>query len=207
MTTTRSAVLVAAVLAFAVSILLALLAADVVRTEQALEKGDVRFAGVAGTRGMWEPDTILPSGASRALLGLEDDVAYRQAVQRFRLAQPRQPVTTFAQLTVRSGAERVLAAAAREDADSQRGAAIANLRGALALEEARVGTVSGPALRRAIVHFRRAMELDPDNDDARFNLELALRLLSNAASSSAGSGERASTPASGAGAASSGSGY
>jgi hypothetical protein len=51
------------------------------------------------------------------------------------------------------------------------------------------------------------MELDPENDDARFNLELALRLLSNAASSSAGSGERAATPASGAGAASSGSGY
>lgn len=207
MTTSRIAGPAAVALSFAVAVLLALLAADVVRSQQALEKGDVRFAGVAGTKGMWEGDTILPAGASRALLGLDDDLDYRQAVQRFRFAQPRQPVTTFAQLTKRSGAERVLAGAAREDTDPHRGSALANLRGALALEEARVGTVSGPALRRAASHFRRAMELDPGNDDARFNLELALRLLSNTAGSSAGSGERAGTPASGAGAASSGSGY
>jgi hypothetical protein len=207
MTSWRIGAFAAVALAFAASILLALLAADVVRSQQALERGDIRFTGVAGTKGLWEADTILPAGASGAVLGLDDDLDYRRAVQRFRFAQPRQPVTTFAQLTKRSGAERVLAAASRGEPDAERGATLANLRGALALEEARVGTASGPALRRAASHFRRAMELDPGNDDARFNLELALRLLSNSASSSAGSGERAATPASGAGAASSGSGY
>ena len=205
--TSRIAGPVAVVLAFAVAILLALLAADVMRSEHALEEGDVRFAGGAGTREMWTADTILPAGASRVLLGLGDDLDYREAVQRFRFSQPRQPVTVFAQLTLRSGAERALATAARQDTDPERAAALANFRGALAMEEGRLGTNSGPALRRAASHFRRAMELDPDNDDARFNLELALRLLSNTARSSAGSGERAGTPASGAGAASSGSGY
>lgn len=207
MRTSRIAGPVAVALAFAVAILLALLAADVIRSQQSLEQADVRFAGAAGTKGMWEADTVLPGSASRALLGLGDDIEFRTAVQRFRLAQPRQPVTTFAQLTLRSGAERVLAAASRGEDDPLRASVLANLRGALALEEARVGTVSGPALRRAAAHFRRALELDPDSDQARFNLELALRLLSNAATSSAGSGERAATPASGAGAASSGSGY
>src|SRR5687768_4560244 len=147
MTTSRLSGAAAVALAFVVAVLLALLAADVVRSQQALEEGDVRFAGVAGTKGMWEADTILPAAASRALLGLDDDLDYRQAVQRFRFAQPRQPVTTFAQLAKRSGAERVLAAAAREEPDARKGAALANLRGALALEEARVGTVSGPAVR------------------------------------------------------------
>ena len=207
MTRSRIAGPVTVALAFAVAVLLALLAADVVRSQHALERGDVRFAGVAGTKGMWTPETLLPGGVSRSLLGLEDDLEFRAAVQRFRLARPREAVTSFAQVTVRSGAERALAGADRRDDDPRRSAALANLRGVLALEEARIGTTSTPALRRAASHFRRAMGLDPANDDARFNLELALRLLSSTASSSAGSGQRAATPASGAGAASSGSGY
>ncbi|MGI9111832.1 MAG: hypothetical protein ACR2GT_06515 [Gaiellaceae bacterium] len=197
---------VAVALAFAVAALLALLAADVMRAQQALERGDARFAGAAGTAGMWTADTVLPTGASRSLLDVDDDLEFRAALQRFRLARPREQVTQFSQLAVRSGAERVLARAAVHT-DRRRGSVLANLRGALALEEARLGTGSGPPLRRASGHFRRAVELDPTNDDARFNLELALRLLSSAASSSAGSGERAATPASGAGAASSGGGY
>jgi len=197
---------VAIALAFAIAALLALLAADVVRSQRALERGDARFAGVAGTKGMWTTGTVLPAAASRALLDVTDDIEFRAAIQRFRLARPREPVTQFSQLTVRSGADRLLARAAR-DARARRSSVLANLRGVLALEEARLGTGSGPPLRRAAGYFRRGVELDPSNDDARFNLELALRLLSDAARSSAGSGERAATPASGAGAATSGGGY
>ena len=109
--------------------------------------------------------------------------------------------------TVRSGAERVLAGAARRETDPRRESVLANLRGVLALEEARLGVGSTPPLRRAVGQFRRALELDSSNDDARYNLELALRLLSGAAATSAGSGQRAGTPASGAGAASTGGGY
>jgi hypothetical protein len=195
------------VLAFAVAAVLALLAADVARTEQALERGDTTFARAAGARGMWSADTVLPAGAGRALLDVDDDVDYRTAVQRFRLSRPREPVTRFAQLAERSGAEAALARTARRDPDRIRQSALFNLRGALALEESRLGAGSGPSVRRAVGHFRRAVELDATNEDARFNLELALRLLSRSGGSSAGSGERAATPASGAGAASTGSGY
>ena len=196
----------AVVLAFAVAVLLAVVASDVMRTQQALQSGDARFGGVAGTKGMWKADTVLPAGVSRALLDVEDDLEFRAAVQRFRFSQPRREVTQFSQLAVRSGAERVLAQAAL-DADSRRGSLLANLRGVLALEEARLGVGSTPPLRRAAGQFRRALELDSSNDDARYNLELALRLLSGAAATSAGSGQRAATPASGAGAASTGGGY
>jgi hypothetical protein len=179
----------------------------VLRTQRALADGDARFGSVSGAAGMWEAETMLPASLSRTLLAVEDDLEFRTAVQRFRLVRPREPVTQFSQVTRRSGAERTLARAARRDLGESRRSALLNLRGALALEEARLGANAGPALRRAAAHFRRAVEIDPSNDDAQFNLELALRLLTSTAASSAGSGERAATPASGAGAASSGSGY
>jgi hypothetical protein len=197
----------AVVAAFAVSLVLALLAVDVVRTDRALERGDARFGGVAGTSGMWEADTVLPAQASRRLLAVTDDIHYRRAIQRFRFARPRELVQQFSQLTLRAGADRQLARAAREADDPLRQAELLNLRGALALEEARLGSESTPPIRRALTHFRRAAELDPSNHDAQYNLELALRLLSRAGTTSGGSGERASTPASGAGSGSSGSGY
>lgn len=193
--------------AFALSLALALLAADVIRTERALERGDARYGSVAGVSGMWRAETTLPAGLSRALLGVDDDLDYRSAVQRFRLAQPRQPVQQFSQLTLRAGAERQLARAAAAEPNAGRRATLFVLRGALALEESRLATDSAPAIRRAVTLFRRAVELDPSSHDAQFNLELALRLLSRAGTTSGGSGERASTPASGAGAGTSGSGY
>ena len=208
MTARRLAGPAAIVAAFVVAAMLALLAADVVRSQQALERGDARFGAVAGTEGMWSAETLLPRRASRALLGIDDDLDFRLAVQRFRLARPRSPVTQFSQLTARSGAERALARAARGGQDPRRRAVLANLRGALALEEARLSQgQGGPPLRRAIGHFRDAAMLDPGNQDAKFNLELALRLLSSSGGGSGGGGERAATPASGAGSATAGSGY
>jgi hypothetical protein len=207
MTNGRLLTLAGVAAAFAVSLLLALLAADVVRADEAIERGDARYGGVAGRSGMWKADTILPSGVSSRLLGLDDDLAYRTAVQRFRFSKPRRAVQAFAELALRAGADRQLARAIREESDPRRQAALLNMRGALALEEARLGSDSTPPIRRAVVQFRRAAELDPANHDAQYNLELALRLLRRAGTTSGGSGERASTPASGAGAGTSGSGY
>ncbi|HET9938324.1 MAG TPA: hypothetical protein VFQ28_06005, partial [Gaiella sp.] len=117
------------------------------------------------------------------------------------------PVQQFSQLTVRAGADRRLAAAIREESDPQRRATLHLLRGALALEESRLGSDSGPPIRRAVTQFRQAVELDPTNVDAQYDLELALRLLARSGDTSGGSGERAATPASGAGAGTAGRGY
>jgi len=195
------------VVLFAAAAFLAVLAADVVRAERAVEQGDARFGAVTGRQGMWDADTTLPQRLTRRLLGLDDDVAHRAAVQRFRLARPRQPVQQFSQLAVRAGADRALARATREQDDPRHRAALHNLRGALALEEARLGSDSAPSIRRAVTQFRLAVELDPGNEDAQYNLELALRLLARSGDTSGGSGERAATPASGSGSATAGSGY
>lgn len=207
MTGGRLAAGTAVVLLFAAALALAVLAADVARTERALEQGDARFGAVAGRGGMWEADTILPAGVARSVLGVDDDLAYRTAMQRFRLSRPRRPVEQFSQLAVRAGADRALARAAQDESDPRRRSSLHNLRGALALEEARLGSDSAPPIRRAVTQFRLAAELDPGNADAQYNLELALRLLARSGTTSGGSGERASTPASGAGSGTSGSGY
>jgi hypothetical protein len=209
MTARRVLPSVAVVAALVVSLILALLAADVLRWQRSLESGDARFGSVAGDRGMWTPDTLLPAGASRRLLGVDDDVAFREAVQSFRFARPRAPVTRFSQLAARGAADRALARVARGHQARERAATVANLRGVLALEEARTSQGNaGTPLRRAITHFRQAVTLDRQNDDAKFNLELALQALSSSdGAGSGGGGERTATPASGAGAATSGTGY
>jgi hypothetical protein len=208
MTSRRVLAPVAVVAALVISLLLAFLAADVLRWQRSLESGDARFGTVAGDRGMWSPDTLLSTGASRSLLGVEDDVAFREAVQSFRFARPRAPVTRFSQLAARSAAERTLARVSRGNQDRERAAVVANLRGVLALEEARTSQGNaGPPLRRAITHFQQAVTLDRQNDDAKFNLELALQTLSSSGGGSGGGGERTATPASGAGAATAGTGY
>lgn len=207
MTRNRLLTLAGVLAAFGASLGLALLAADVARVDEAIGRGDARYGGVAGRAGMWEADTILPRSVGTALLGIDDDIAYRAAVQRFRFSKPRRPVESFAQLAVRAGADRRLARGVRDESNPRRQAALLNMRGALALEEARLGSDPSLPIRRAVVQFRRAAELDPANHDAQYNLELALRLLKRSGTTSGGSGERAPTRASGAGSASSGSGY
>jgi hypothetical protein len=63
-------------------------------------------------------------------------------------------------------------------------------------------------VRRAISEFRKAAALDPDNEEALYDLELALRLLRRAGSDSGeGQNARSPLPAPGAGAATSGGGF
>ena len=199
----------AAVASLALAVVLALFAADVLRWQDHLDESDLRFALASGTADTWTPDTVLPERISRTVLGVEDDLAFRRALTRFRLSQPRRPVQQFADVTLRSVAETSIAHAVRLDPGREQRALLANLRGVLALEEARgVELQRSVLLRRAAAGFREAIAIDPDYEDAKFNLELALRLLQRSgAEAGGGGGERTETPASGAGAASSGRGY
>ena len=201
----RPAAVVAALLGAA---LLAVLAVDVNRWQGALERGDLRYARTLGDRGMWEPDTFFPAGLSRALLQTGDDVTFRRAAWTFKASRPRAPVRRFRDVTLRSAAERELASASRVESSATRRASLANLRGALAVEEGRGAlTQEGVLLRRAAERFRAAIELNPLDDDAKANLELVLRLLRRSEGESGGGGRLGHTPASGAGTTRPGGGY
>jgi hypothetical protein len=202
----RPAVLVAALLA---SAFLALLAVDVLRWDRQLEQAELRFASGTGDTRMWTADTYLPSDLSGDLLAVDDDVAVRRSVQAFRTSRPGRPVQQFTHVTLRSAADAELARAVRMEPGSRQEARLMNMRGVLKLEEARGAPAeTSVLLRRAAASFRDAIRRDPDYEDAKFNLELTLRLLQRGgAPSGGGGGGRADTPASGAGAASTGRGY
>ena len=198
------------VVALALAAFLAVLGADVLAWRGQLEGADVRFTQGAGDTAMWEPDSRLPGSLARRALSVEDDVAYRRAVQRFRLSRPRSPQRDLRDVALRSAAETELARTGRAQSDRKRRSQLANLRGALAFEEARSDDAQAALfLRRSLGEFREAARLDAGNEDARYNLELVLRLLQNVeGGSGAGEGgQRADTPATGAGAASQGEGY
>lgn len=201
---------VGVVLMLGLALLLVALAADLLRWERELERGDASFASGASIRAAaWEPQTTLPGGVSRALLAVEDDIVYRSALRRFWLSGPREPIREFADVTRRTGAEREVARAGEVDTNRDRRAQLAIFRGALLLEEARNSPVQREVfVRRAISEFRKAAALDPDNEEALYNLELALRLLRRAGSDSGeGQTSRSPLPAPGAGAATSGGGF
>ena len=206
----RPVALALAVVATAVAAFLVVLGLDVLSWRGDMERADLRFEAVAGERDMWRADTILPAGLSRELLDVDEDIAYREVLQQFGIARVRQPVRDQRDLARRGAVETQLAQIGEEPLGPERLSMLANLSGALAFEEARFDDGQRATfLRRSLAEFREAIKLDPANEDAKYNLELVLRLIVNAQneSSAGGGGARGDTQASGAGAATSGSGY
>lgn len=206
----RALILGAGVAAIAAAVLVFALAVDVLRWRGHVDAADLRFAAASGNAAMWEPETILPRRVSRSLLALGDDVAYRRAVQRFRVSRIGQPAREQADVARKGRVESELARVDRGDADPPRRSLVANLQGVLAFEEARDDEGQRAVLlRRSLESFRRAIALDGRNEDAKYNLELVLRLLQRAENDSGpgGGGQRGDVKGTGAGAATSGTGY
>jgi hypothetical protein len=199
-------VVAVAALVLAASVLVAL-AADVLRWDRGLRDGDAAYA--AGAAVAWQPDTLLPRGVSASLLGVSDDVDYRQAVDQFWRSKPRDPIRVFEDVTRRSAAERTLGRTFERDSEANRRSQLEVLRAAMMLEEARNSPTQRQVfVRRAIEFLDRAVVIDPSNETAVYNLELALKLLRASGSGVAGSGDtRSPLPSPGAGSATSGSGF
>jgi hypothetical protein len=199
-------VVAVAALVVAAAVLVAL-AADVLRWDRELRDGDAAYG--AGAAVVWQPDTLLPRGVSASLLGVSDDVDYRQAIEQFWRSKPRDPIRVFEDVTRRSAAERTLGRTFERDSQANRRSQLAVLRGAMMLEEARNSPTQREVfVRRAIEFLERAVVIDPSNQTAVYNLELALKLLRASGSGVAGSGDtRSPLPSPGAGSATSGSGF
>ncbi|MCZ7588020.1 MAG: hypothetical protein M5U27_04000 [Gaiella sp.] len=187
--------------------LLVAVAADVLRWDRQLRDGDVAYR--AGATATWRPDTLLPRGLSATLLGVSDDVDYRRAVDRFWRSEPREPIRVFGDVTRRSAAERTLGRTFDRDPSAERRSDLAVLRAALMLEEGRNSPTQRQVfVRRAIEFLERAVILDPANETAIYDLELALKLLRASGSGIAGSGDtRSPLPSPGAGSATTGTGF
>lgn len=166
---------------------LLLLALDVSRVAATIEDDDARFLAQPRIPGYWEDGGVLPLDGGGHLLGARDDVAQRDAVQRFWLGRPRnRSIPGPERLAERAQAQAALAEA---EAESGPGASLtATLLGVLALLTPPDQAERPQVVRAAGSAFRRAIVLDPTNDDAKFNLESVLRLVADERSRGQGGG-------------------
>jgi hypothetical protein len=164
-----------AVVVLVLGLLLLVTGFDVLRWRGQLERGEVALAAHSADPAVWEPKTVLPTGVSRFVLGAGDGVTYAKAIQQYELARrtrglgflqnPVLPTAQFALLRFGQG----------DHSDVDRSHALTMygvlLYGGLAAQDLSVIVILG----RTIDQFRKAIELDPNNDAAKYDLEFLLR--------------------------------
>ena len=169
----------------AAGVLALLLALDVQHRRDSFRADDVRFRSAPASR-LWHPTQLFPFATATSLLGVGDDLAYRRALQTLRLASPHALV--FASppaLALRAEAQLGLARIAQSDRDAARRSSAENFLGGLSFAAAAEDPDSEASLlQSAVASFRAAIADDEANEDAKFNLELALSRLRAARSSS-----------------------
>jgi hypothetical protein len=162
---------------------LGLLALDVARWRGELASGDVRYRAFPGDARLWHPPAHAPLDAAERLLGIDDDLAYRNAVRSVRIGRLEDPTVSDPRIAIlRTDASVRLESVALSDPHPERRSDASNLLGVLSVVAFNAqGAGGGGApdrselLLNAIASFRQAIELDPDNADAKFNLETILQ--------------------------------
>ncbi|MCS7007974.1 MAG: hypothetical protein RMM28_11200 [Thermoleophilia bacterium] len=153
----------------------AALAVDVVRSKQALADADAAFRETPEVE--WEGATILPASVSRGLLGLGDDLELREALRALRRARLDDYAISDPELVLlRNEAQERLEAIAAGGGDPAWRSRAAGLLGVLGLVRLATETQERDALlEQTVSSLQRALALDPRNDEAKLNLEIALQ--------------------------------
>jgi hypothetical protein len=203
-----------AVVCFALAIGLALLALDAHRIRTALASGDVDYRIAPETTGLWTASTVVPFDLAVALLGSEDDVDVRRAVRSVRLARLDDLSASASDpevALIRNDAQARLDAIVAGDGDPKQKSRAAGLLGAMGLARLVLETQDRAALLgSAVSNLQLAIALDPENHEAKYNLELALQRARGIELTEGAGGQNPSpggSGSSGAGAGDPGSGY
>lgn len=166
-----------AALAIPLALALAVVAADVFRTPGELTSDDANFESAPlRQRNLWKVGS-LPGLVSERLLGIEDDVLYRQIVGLYLKVEPGAvDYEGFAELeSLRAKAQYEITRLSQEDPDPRRRSRLLTMYGVITLDTNVPTEVDRKELiRRAVSAFRNAIELDSDNADAKTNLEAVL---------------------------------
>jgi hypothetical protein len=172
--------LLGALLTAVAAALLLVGAFDVQRVRQAMSEDDVRFRTDPVAEDLWQVKSSVPGDPARRLLGVEDDIHYRNVLRAFFLARPRVNPFALPRLELARGEAQVkLTDLLLVETDKRRMSQEKNLLGALALA---VAPRQEPEQRlssfeSAATYFTEAIRLDPQNEDAMYNLEGTLELL------------------------------
>ena len=210
----RALVGVAAVVCLVLALGLALLARDVAATRSAVTSGDVEYRISPGKTGLWRASTVVPFGLAATLLGTDDDVAMRRAVRTVLLARLGDPTVSVSDPQVallRNEAQARLDEIVANAKDRKQQSRAAGLLGVVGLARLVSETQDRSALIGATVAaLQLAIALDPENDEAKYNLEYAIQR-SRGIQLTEGAGGQNPSPggsgSTGAGAGDAGSGY
>jgi hypothetical protein len=181
------------VVALVLAVLVLLVMANVHRWDGALTRGDARFVAappdLSQTSGLpappparWRAPTGFTAGITERLLGLRDDMAFRRALALYRAENPNPNEQVQFQddpelPAKRIRAQQALTAVSKNDPDPRIRSRATNMLGILA------GTGPTPVdpneqrnqILTTIALFKSAIKLDPNNADAKLNLELVLQ--------------------------------
>jgi hypothetical protein len=180
MTRRERGAVIAAIVAIPIAIVLVVLAVDVLRTPGWIGEDDTRFqsAPVRGS-GLWNEPGVLATRARLRTLGIEDDLAYRRTLALFKRLRPGEEDQLDDPDKEHRWAKLQfdLTTQSRENPDVERRSELQNLMGVVLLARYLYASPDqrSALLTNSIGAFRTAVELDPRNDDAKVNLELALR--------------------------------
>jgi hypothetical protein len=196
---------------FVAAVVLILSAADAARWQDALAADDIRYRD-APEGDLWTPESLVPLGLVSLALGVQDDVAFREALRTFRLSRPGTPSISDPNLVVfKNDAAAQLTDLVEHAKDPTRRSTAANLLGVLSYSEAVFDFTNRERLiSNASSRFQQAIALDTENADAKYNLELALALARGIEPTEGGGGANPSPGgkgSKGAGAGDPGSGY
>jgi hypothetical protein len=210
----RAALGVGALVCLVLAITLGVLAWDVSQSRAALSGGDVEFRIAPETAGLWRAATVVPFDAATRLLGAEDDIQVRQAVRAVRLARLDDPSASLSDPQVailRNAAQARLDVLVAGDQSAAVRSRAAGLLGVVGLSRLVSETQDRVALlSETVSNLQLAIELDPTNDEAKYNLELALQRARGTELTEGAGGQNPSpggTGSTGAGAGDPGSGY
>lgn len=200
--------LVAGFVCLALAAALALFARDVRAWPQAFREGDTLYrAQPAGARPWESPDRIAFRPAER-LLDVRDDVAFRRAIRLYQLSRAGASSIGFrGSIAPSEPARRLFLRIDRRGANPRLRSRALNFLGVMSYNGG--AFIDASFSRQASRLFRRAILLDPANEEAKFNLELMMFTSPEnpASREGGGGGGRARPDAGGAGLTPPGRGY
>lgn len=210
----RVALGVGALVSLGLAVALVLVALDVVHWDAALRSDDVTYRTMPDDETLWSIDELAPFDLASRLLAVDDDVDFRRALRALRAAHPDEPSVIISDPRIaisRNEAQARLEAVVASDQQRSRRSRAAGLLGVLGLARFVTETQAREALLSSTVsNFRKAIGLDPANDEAKFNLELAYQRGRGVEINESASGQNPTPGGSGsrgAGAGDAGSGY
>ena len=196
--------------ALVLAALLALVGFDALRWSARIENDDARFASAPQTENLWTGDDVVPLAPARALLGIDDDLRFRRAASLYTQSRPGEPTALNPEReALRGKAQRELTDISREDENAERRSQAAMLVALLSLGRGDLFQSAEERLtvqRTAAGNLQIAVLLDPDNAEAKRNLELLLTAIGEPPSGATDAGGTSDTGNQG-GVGRSGSGY